>query len=198
MLASPSPVLPRGPEWAYELKWDGVRAQFHASVDGWQLFTRRGRDVAAILPELAHLRELVGDGSVVDGELIVQRADGAADFGAVMGRLTSRARAAEHPVTFVAFDLLVDGERSLHLEPYAERRARLASRPRLGVHWYAPEAFGGPGDQLEKLVRQRGLEGLVAKHVGGLYRPGTRSSAWLKVLNPQHPAFGRVGRAKAR
>ena len=52
MLATPSAVLPSGDDWAYEMKWDGVRALAvveHATV---RLLSRNGNDVSVAYPEV--------------------------------------------------------------------------------------------------------------------------------------------------
>src|SRR3989442_1552919 len=53
MLATPGAELPTGPGWAYELKWDGVRALVDVSPDGMTIVSRRGNDVTPAYPELS-------------------------------------------------------------------------------------------------------------------------------------------------
>jgi bifunctional non-homologous end joining protein LigD len=149
MLATPAPALPAGEAWTFEIKWDGVRAQLHVdSAERVRLFTRRGREVSKLFPELQALGAIAGAGAVVDGELVVQREDGCCDFAAVMGRLMSRRRAHENPVTFIAFDVLIDAGMPLAHEPYATRRDRLARRPRVAPPWYAPDSLASGGQAL--------------------------------------------------
>jgi bifunctional non-homologous end joining protein LigD len=192
MLASRSETVPDGARWAWEVKWDGVRAQLHVVDRRVLMYTRRGRDVTELLPELASLGSLVGDGCVVDGELVVQREDGGTDFEAVMGRLGATRRRSGSAVTFVAFDLLVDAAEPLYSLPYVERRLRLERRPRLGPSWYVPEYLSGDGLQVFLEICRRGLEGLVAKRLDAPYRSGARVTTWRKLLNPEHPARRRV------
>jgi bifunctional non-homologous end joining protein LigD len=197
MLATKSRSFPSTSGWAYEVKWDGARAQLHTAEGRVRVFTRRGREVSSLLPELDPLAELVGPGAVVDGELVVQRKDGSADFAHVMSRLTARAWRAP-PVTFIAFDLLVDNGKALNALPYVERRLRLERRARIAPSWYVPEAIIDASVELFVEVCARGLEGLVAKRLDGRYSAGARAADWLKLQNPEHPAFGRVGRAVRR
>ena len=94
---------------------------------------------------------------------------------------TIRARAAETPATYVAFDLLwLDGE-SLLAEPYERRRELLAGLEFDGPSWQAPAHHVGDGARLWEAVRAQGLEGIVAKRLQSPYRPGQRSREWLKV-----------------
>lgn len=91
MLVSPARDLPEGPEWAYEVKWDGVRAL--VSVAGAvRVRSRHGRDPHRRLPGAADLRR-VGLPAVVvlDGELVCLDPDsGRPSFDRLMGGLGSR------------------------------------------------------------------------------------------------------------
>src|ERR1700749_5288218 len=71
MLAVPG-ALPRDDaSWAFEMKWDGVRAL--AYIDGGQvrLASRTGRDITVPYPELAALGAAAGGGPLLlDGEVV--------------------------------------------------------------------------------------------------------------------------------
>src|SRR4051812_9221780 len=74
--------LPTGAGWAYELKWDGVRALAVVSQarPGWRLYARSGADITAGYPELAALAAAVRatdiDDVVLDGEVVALGEDG--------------------------------------------------------------------------------------------------------------------------
>ena len=70
MLVSPASELPAGAEWAFEVKWDGMRAL--VAVDAAvRVHSRHGHDHTAAFPELAALKSLAGRAKVVlDGELV--------------------------------------------------------------------------------------------------------------------------------
>ena len=175
MLATPGP-LPHGPEWAYEVKWDGVRVLVGTGSGRTTVTSRNGNDVTSAYPEL---RQLDVPPAVVDGE-VVALVDGVPDFGALQSRMHVRAPSpallAATPVVFVPFDLLRQGEELLLSLPYDERRARLEALP-LPV----PPAFDGDARELFEQTRQQGLEGLVAKRRTSPYRSGRRSEDWVKV-----------------
>jgi bifunctional non-homologous end joining protein LigD len=191
MLATASRTLPPGDDWAYELKWDGVRAICFVRPDaGVRVCARRGDDASARYPELApiaaahHGRELI-----LDGEVVAFDEDGHPSFGLLQRRMgltdpiQVARRSAETPVTYVAFDLLWLDGRSLLAEPYERRRELLAGLGFDGASWQAPAHRAGGGDALLAAVRERGLEGVVAKRLGSSYRPGRRSPDWVKVQN---------------
>jgi bifunctional non-homologous end joining protein LigD len=91
-----------------------------------------------------------------------------------------RVRTPETPVTYVAFDLLYLDDRLLLDAPYERRRELLDALELDGDHWCAPRHHLGDGEALVAAARERALEGIVAKRLAGLYRPGRRSADWLK------------------
>lgn len=191
MLATGAKSLPPGDGWAYELKWDGVRALVSVHPDtGLRVSARRGTDASARYPELAGIAEAYpGRELILDGEIVAFDEEGHPSFGLLQRRMNLAdpiriaRRRAETPVTYVAFDLLWLDGRSLLDEPYESRRALLAGLEFDGGSWQAPANHEGDGEAFFAAIRQRGLEGVVAKRLGSLYRPGRRSPDWVKVQN---------------
>lgn len=184
MLATATSILPTGADWAYEFKWDGVRALVDVTEAGVRIRSRAGNDVTAAYPEIAALADEVGD-ALLDGE-IVAFVDGRPSFERLQARMHLRARAdvarlsAEAPVTFVVFDLLRRFGVDLTARPYAERRATLGRFVADHPGWTLSPAFDD-GPATEQVARQHGLEGVVAKRLTSDYRPGTRSTNWRKL-----------------
>jgi bifunctional non-homologous end joining protein LigD len=184
MLATAVSALPRGDGWAYEFKWDGVRALVDVSTDGVRIHSRAGNEVTKAYPELVSLSADVGD-ALLDGE-IVAFSDGRPSFDLLQRRMhvrsaaDARRLAAEAPVTFVTFDLLRRFGVDLTARPYGERRATLdrwaAERP----GWTLSPWFDD-GAATEEAAHEHGLEGVVAKRIGSPYRPGVRSPDWQKL-----------------
>jgi bifunctional non-homologous end joining protein LigD len=191
MLASAAKRVPPGEGWAYELKWDGVRAlTFVEPEAGVRVCARRGDDASARYPELRAIADAHADRELIlDGEVVAFDARGQPSFGLLQRRMgltdagRIRQRSAQTPVTYVAFDLLWLDGRSLMAEPYERRRELLADLGFDGPSWQAPTHHLGDGDALLGAVRERGLEGVVAKQLGSVYRPGRRSTDWVKVQN---------------
>jgi ATP-dependent DNA ligase len=174
-LALTRKTLPEGDDWAYEPKYDGFRGI--AFVDGDEVFlqSRNGRPLLRYFPEL---RFPAGE-YVLDGELVVIGADDREEFGSLQQRIhpaESRINmlAERFPVTFRAFDLLaLDGE-ELTGRPLSERRAALEQ---------LVAGFGDPGSvEVTPLVSDpedaeewlQSGEGVIAKQVDAIYRPGER------------------------
>lgn len=163
--------LPRGEEWAYEQKLDGFRAI--AFVDGEEAYlqSRGGKALARYFPEL----RFAPGRYVLDGELVIRDAAGGLDFDALQSRIhPAESRigllAREIPASYVAFDLLAEGEESLLEAPLRERRARLeALARRTGVE--LSELSPDP-ERAERWLRSS--EGAMAKQLDAPYRPGKR------------------------
>jgi bifunctional non-homologous end joining protein LigD len=189
MLATAGDLPPSGTEaaWAFEMKWDGVRAVVYLTGGRARALSRNDRDVSTSYPELQELAaSLRGLSLVLDGELVAADASGRPDFGTLQQRMhvvepAAVARLAlSVPVTFLAFDLLWFEGRSLLEETYETRREALESLEAPGP-WDVPPAFSGAGTAAMEASLAAGLEGVVAKRVDSLYTPGRRTSAWIKV-----------------
>jgi ATP-dependent DNA ligase len=103
---------------------------------------------------------------------------GQVDFVALTDRVLLGCGSA--PIAFVAFDVLsLEGASTMRL-PYYRRREILESLELAGPHWATTPAFED-GAALWRIVVRDELEGLVAKPLRSLYRPGERG--WLKVKN---------------
>lgn len=181
--------LPADPSlWAFEVKWDGVRAITGVGPEGVTITSRGGLDLSPAFPELAGLVDaLAGRRAVLDGELIAFDDAGRQRFDAIQRRLRTTgpgviARLArERPATLAIFDLLeLDGEQLTGL-PWTERRATLDALDLDGDHWQVPPAHLGAGAELLAATAQQELEGIVAKRLTSPYRPGARSPDWLKI-----------------
>jgi bifunctional non-homologous end joining protein LigD len=180
--------LPTGPGWAYELKWDGVRAiaRLGTSV-GTRLYARRGPEITVAYPELAGLSAAVGGrDAVLDGEIAVLDEKGRPSFRALAERMHVRdaPRAARLsrslPVTYLIFDLLRFEGTDLCALPYTDRRAALAALGIGGDRWLVPPYFDD-GPATMAAAAEYDLEGVVAKRRTSIYRPGLRSPDWIKV-----------------
>ncbi|WP_203988306.1 non-homologous end-joining DNA ligase [Virgisporangium aurantiacum] len=178
--------LPVGGGWAYEFKWDGVRAIAQISDGSLRLFARRGPEITVAYPELAGLGAAVGRDAVLDGEVAVLDEKGRPSFRSLAERMHVRdagraARLARSlPVTYLIFDVLALDGVEVCGRPYTERRALLADLGLVSDHWLAPPSFDDGGATVSA-AREYTLEGVVAKRRTSLYRPGTRSPDWIKV-----------------
>jgi ATP-dependent DNA ligase len=188
MLAKLSRELPEGPDLYYEPKWDGFRCIVFRDGDDVELGSRNERPLTRYFPELpGPLRRWLPKRAVVDGEIVIAGSSGL-EFDALTQRIHPAASrvnmlAEATPASFVAFDLLAEGDDSLLELPYAKRRARLeialrkaeppihltpvTTDPKVAKDWFS--RFEGAG-----------LDGVVVKRSDLPYRPGERTMLKVK------------------
>lgn len=188
MLATAGALPPAQQEdrWAYEMKWDGIRAVLYLGGDRPRVFTRNDRDVSASYPELQALGDPPGSSRLVlDGEIVAFDPAGRPDFGVLQQRMhvqrPSPALVTLVPVHYFVFDVLWSEGRSLLNVPYAQRRILLDGLDLRGPSWDTPPVFLGLGTEALAASSAGGLEGVVAKRIDSVYEPGRRSSAWIKI-----------------
>ena len=190
MLAKTAGATPRGDGWAYEFKWDGVRAIAYIEGGRVRLMSRNTLDISARYPELRELGLAVGSTRLVlDGEVVAFGGDGRPDFGLLQSRMhvigegKVRRLMQEVPIAFLIFDVLyIDGASTMAL-PYTERRALLADLALKGPHWDTPEHYVDEGPAIIAASKAQQLEGVMAKRLDSTYLPGARSDAWRKIKN---------------
>lgn len=191
MLATSS-ELPAGSGWAFEFKWDGVRAMGVAGDGRLRLYARSGAEITAAYPELAPLgAALAAAGitqAVLDGEIVAFGPDGLPSFMVLAERMhvreSGRARqlAGALPVSYMIFDVLEANGTDITGVPYVERREWLESlAAKLGDsgRWVVPPRFADGAATLAA-SRDLAIEGVVAKRLSSAYRPGVRSPDWVK------------------
>jgi bifunctional non-homologous end joining protein LigD len=189
MLATPGPLPADSSTWAFEIKWDGVRAILFVEGGRVRAQSRNDLDVSTAFPELANVGDFLGMTTcVLDGEIVALGEDGHPSFSRLQHRMhvanqrEARRRAASDPVTFVAFDVLYLRGHSLLAESYEQRRAALESLHLSGETFITTESFRNvQGQDVLSAAVQNGLEGVVAKRRDSPYRPGRRSADWVKV-----------------
>lgn len=193
MLASAGSLPPTEDDdrWAYEFKWDGVRALARVEGGRLQLSSRNGNDITVTYPELRALGEDLGSTeALLDGE-IVAMAEGRPSFGALQRRMhvgndaQARRLANDLPVTYLIFDLLhLDGHSCLTL-PYGDRRELLEDLDLSGPNWQVSPSFVAAGAAVLAASREQGLEGVIAKRLSSRYHPGRRTPDWIKITDLQ-------------
>ena len=188
MLATAGNLPTRDEGWAFEFKWDGVRAVAYVEGGRLRVLSRNDRDITVSYPELRHVAEgLVSRDAVLDGEIVAFDANGKPSFGALQARMhvtdeaKARRLAQEVPVAYLVFDLLFLDGHALMDQPYTQRRATLEGLALGGPNLAVPPMFTGSGADVLRASREQGLEGVLAKRLDAPYRPGRRSTEWIKV-----------------
>ncbi|MEA3148367.1 MAG: ligase 1 [Verrucomicrobiota bacterium] len=169
-----------------EAKYDGIRAQLHASPDRTELFSRDLRNISGEFPELTGLP--FGHDLVLDGEIVAFSGEKSLSFFDLQRRLGRKRsldlfETEDVPVHYMAFDLLrLDGETLLKL-PFRERRRRLNQLilpARAKVSAIREVSSSEEITEAYETARQEGQEGLMIKDADSLYTPGSRGGSWIK------------------
>ena len=187
MMASLVDKPPRGDEWLFEVKWDGVRAIAFVDREEIRLQSRSGLRCERQYPELAAIHhQLAAEQAILDGEIAVLDDKGVSQFHLIQPRIAnSDPNSIAHlvrstPVVYFVFDLLYLDGYDLRNVNLATRRELLASVVTPGGALRISEAFPGAGAELLEAARETGLEGIIAKHASSCYE-SRRSREWLKI-----------------
>lgn len=180
--------------WSFEVKWDGYRALCFRDGAETEL---RSRNDQSFNERFYPIYEAAGKWdvrAVVDGEIVVADDNGVSHF----NRLQHWRAETDGPLHYYVFDLLwLDGQSLLEL-PLSERQERLrrivpADGPiRMGI------VVETNGLAFYEAAKKLGLEGIMAKRMDSLYRPGTRSKDWLKIKIQQRQEVVIAGYTRKR
>jgi bifunctional non-homologous end joining protein LigD len=177
MLATPGD-LPVGPEWVYEVEWDGLRVLAEVADGRLRLVTTEGHEVTPCFPELADLTHLVPD-VVLDGTIVLLTA-GVPDAVALEARL--RGEPPGPLATLMLSDVLRLYGVPLLDRTQDERRATLERLDLRRTSAVALSPVYTDGPALRAATTQRGLSGVLAKRRDAPYRAGP-DGAWVRVAN---------------
>ena len=176
-----------GPDWLFEIKWDGYRAVAFLENGKARLVSRNQNDLTARYPELKDLAKSVkSKTAILDGEVVALDDQGRPSFSLMQQRTGFRPGGrrgptnADVPVLYYAFDLLyLDGYdwRRVALE---ERKKKLRSILIAGDTLRFSDHYERQGKALFEMARQTGLEGILAKKRDSIYQE-RRSTEWLKI-----------------
>jgi bifunctional non-homologous end joining protein LigD len=179
--------------WVFDLKIDGIRCVAAINSGKVTLTNRNSVDITYRYPEIceALLKKFGTDAKLVlDGEVVVFH-EGKPSFKHTSKRdrqqkpAVIKSLSETMPATMVVFDLLY-ADADLRTMPYEERKLRLDATLNIGDNHprVQPNVSSPDGHKMLSLVREHGLEGLVAKRLNSRYQAGRRSD-WLKIKPTQ-------------
>jgi bifunctional non-homologous end joining protein LigD len=189
---------PAGPEWSWEVKWDGYRLTAYIGPDGVRLLTRGGYNWTDRFPAIAAAARKLGPASMIlDGEAVMLDDEGRSDFGALqksLGAVGRRSGNLQSGAVLMAFDLLYFDGHDLRGVEYSTRRHLLedALGGLDGAIRISEEIETDDPATLLHHACQLGLEGIVGKHRESQYRAG-KTGDWVKCKCVQSEAFVIVG-----
>lgn len=186
---------PAGPDWLFEVKWDGYRLAVHRDERGIRILTRGGFDWTERFPSIAAAAAKLDAGSfILDGEAVVLDEAGRADFGLLQEALGGPGGKlhAERAMLY-AFDLLYLDGHDLTRMTLAERRLMLEDLiDHESGFLRLSEEVEAAGTEFLASACKFGLEGIIAKRRDAPYRSGRRGD-WLKIKCFQSDTFVIIG-----
>jgi len=119
-LPTRSNIVPDGPDWIHEVKYDGYRLRVERDGDRVRLITRGAYDWTKRFPWIveAALKNR-SKRFVIDGEAVILGVDGISDFDALHSGKHNE------EVQLCAFDILVEGDDDLRQLPLSMRKTNL-------------------------------------------------------------------------
>jgi len=171
--------LPNGPEWLYEVKFDGYRCLAGRDKKGVTLWSRRGNLFTRQFPEIARGCERLSVDTLLDGEVIALDGNGRISF-----NLLQHHRSQAQALLFYAFDILIyRGENMMGASLVKRRKALGNVFDDLGnkaAFISLSDTIDATPAELVRVVKEFGFEGIVAKRRDSTYESGKRSGAWVK------------------
>ncbi len=178
---------PKGDEWLFEVKWDGVRTICFVDDKSVRMTSRTGHSCERQYPELSVIgHQIAAKQVILDGEICVLDKNGVSSFGLIQPRIavadpnTIAHLARRTPVILFVFDLLYLDGYDLRNVPLIERKRALASILHPSPVMRYSEHFANQGAEMLRAARAAGLEGIIAKRATSKYEP-KRSQDWLKI-----------------
>ena len=191
MLLSESDTVLENDNYIYEIKFDGIRALIYVIDNNIKIFTRNGKNITNLFPELKVITSSVKKNSILDGE-IVCLTNNKPDFFKVQKRIHLKNKdkieisSKNNPALFICFDILYY-EKDITNEPLYKRKDEL-SKINESDYLLKSKVFKD-GEKLFKSIKRLDLEGIVCKDKFSKYQVNTRSNSWIKVKNYKVESF---------
>ncbi len=178
MLAKPAKEPFDDQDWLFEIKWDGYRAIADLQNKSVDLYSRNGNSFVANYPELIRALGDLQLNAILDGEIVAFNDQGMPDFQS----LQQYGQAPVSAIEYYVFDLLFHNGKDYRDRPLIERKAQLSKLiPEEGRLIRYCDHIEGEGIHFFDAIKEKGLEGMIAKRMDSNYREGTRNGAWLKI-----------------
>ena len=188
MLAELASKIPKGDDYIYEVKWDGIRALIALEDGQVRIRTRNDIDITAQFPELHNAeKSFRATNGLFDAEIVCLDATGKPMFKKVINRMSSNGEALiqkltkSNPAYCYVFDCLYLDGRPLINEPLVQRKEWLKDAIKNGETAYRVSEIVEDGESLFEAAKEHELEGIMAKRKDGKYFPGKRNDLWQKI-----------------
>jgi bifunctional non-homologous end joining protein LigD len=164
-------------DWVFEMKWDGYRAIAEIHAGRVAFYSRNQISFDKKFPPVFDaLRKFMFE-AVLDGEIVVVDDQGHPDFQMLQDYHKSR----KGHLVYYVFDLLYFQGHDLTGLPLRDRKALLKKILPASPNIKISDHVAQDGISFFKVVKDAGLEGIIAKHDSSLYYMDKRSGQWLKI-----------------
>jgi bifunctional non-homologous end joining protein LigD len=165
------------PDWIFEVKWDGYRAVAELRDGAVSLYSRNRISFnKKYAPIVESLRQF-GFDAVLDGEIVVVDEQGRSDF----QKLQHYQDPGGGSLIYYVFDLLYFQGHDLTGLPLLRRKKLLKKILPSSRNIRFNDHIVREGILFYRVSKEKGLEGILAKHSQSAYEIGNRSRQWLKV-----------------
>lgn len=172
------------PDYIYEIKWDGIRSISFLD-DKTDIRNKRNKLMIPIFPELEDLYKQVKAKCIIDHELLIMK-NGVPDFYEVQKRALMsnpfkiKLAADKYPACVIAYDILYYKDKDMTMMPLMERKKYLEDAVVENNLISVSRYIESNGIKLFELVKEKNLEGIVAKKKDSLYWQGKKTKDWIK------------------
>jgi len=165
------------PAWIFEVKWDGYRALAEIRDNAVSLYSRNRILLNRKFPPIARVLQKINFDAVLDGEIVVVDDQGRPDF----EMLQNYQEPGRGHLLYYVFDLLHFRGHDLTGLPLLRRKKLLENILPSAPELKFSDHVAKEGVLFFNAVREKGLEGIMAKYSQSTYRAGRRSRQWLKI-----------------
>lgn len=178
MLAKQTDAAFNDKEWIYEIKWDGYRAVAEVNKQNVSIYSRNGNSFNDSYPIVESALKEVEMQAVLDGEIIIVDENGKSNF----QKLQHYQSDDDHVMEYRVFDLLsLNGVSTIDL-PLIDRKKLLKQLlPKSNNVIKYSDHIETKGEEFFAMAVKNKLEGIMAKKADSFYKPGARSTEWLKI-----------------
>lgn len=177
-------------DWQAEWKWDGIRGQVIMREGEVFVWSRGEELVTDKYPEYETFKNVLPNGTVLDGEILAYKDGRPMNFNSLqtrIGRKNMGKKLLENvPVVLMAYDLLEDSGENIRNLPMSERRKRLEALVKKAGHPNLLLSPTVPFTNWEELTAQRATsrqqmsEGIMLKRKDSIYQVGRKRGDWWK------------------
>lgn len=192
-------VIPTGPDWGYQIKWDGVRLLAHVRGEQVHLFSRHMMPKNHVYPDVINIlqnahwqhQELLLDGEVVifhpekkrpvfQLALQRERTRGNSSVTTSASKTHQTHLPESLPAVYVLFDILYLDGQDMRAHPFSERHDTLLRLHRDQSPQLVIADLFTDGQKLWDWVEQHEWEGIVSKRLSSPYGEDKKHQDWFK------------------